>query len=173
MQQFITRFSGVLIFLALFMTMSCGKGTEGNSERQASLAGQTTSQSEKSRFKDRHIRSSDKYRANSKKAQNSPEKGFSRSNRKVKGIPQKALDVLAYVRENGRAPEGYVGGRRFGNFEQHLPRQSTDGRRIEYQEWDVNPRQRGRNRGTERLVTGSDGRAWYTSDHYNSFTEIN
>jgi ribonuclease T1 len=172
MQQLITRFSGLLIFLTLFMTMSCGKGAEGSSERQESLAGQTAQQDETPRFKKRHIRSSDKYRANSKKAQNSPENRVEGSNRKVKGIPQKALDVLAYVREHGRAPEGYVGGRRFGNFEQHLPRQSTDGGRIDYREWDVNPRQRGRNRGTERLVTSSDGRAWYTNDHYNSFTEI-
>lgn len=87
-------------------------------------------------------------------------------------VPKKALDVLAYIRQYDRAPDGYVGGRRFGNFEQHLPRQDTEGRRIEYREWDVNPRERGRNRGTERLVTGSDGRDWYTNDHYNSFTQI-
>jgi guanyl-specific ribonuclease Sa len=30
----------------------------------------------------------------------------------------------------------------------------------------------GRNRGAERLVTGSDGRAWYTGDHYRTFTEV-
>jgi len=28
------------------------------------------------------------------------------------------------------------------------------------------------NRGPERIVTGSDGRAYYTSDHYTTFTEM-
>jgi len=87
-------------------------------------------------------------------------------------IPQKVYDVLAYVRANKRAMDGYVGGRRFGNFENHLPRSDTDGKPIQYQEWDVNPKVKGRNRGTERLVTGSDGRAWFTNDHYNTFTEV-
>ena len=95
-----------------------------------------------------------------------------RARRQVNQIPPNVLDVLAYVRANGRPIAGYVGGRRFGNFEHHLPRSDADGRSIQYQEWDVNPRVRGRNRGTERLVTGSDGRAWYTRDHYNSFVEI-
>lgn len=87
-------------------------------------------------------------------------------------VPQKALNVLAYVRANGRAIDGYVGGRRFGNFENHLPRSSTDGKPINYREWDVNPKISGKNRGIERLITGSDNRAWYTNDHYNTFTEI-
>jgi guanyl-specific ribonuclease Sa len=87
-------------------------------------------------------------------------------------IPQKVYTVLAYVRANNRAMDGYVGGRRFGNFENHLPRSATDGKPIRYQEWDVNPKIQGRNRGTQRLITGSDGRAWYTNDHYNSFVEV-
>ena len=87
-------------------------------------------------------------------------------------IPQKVYAVLAYVRGNNRAMAGYVGSRRFGNFENHLPRSGTDGKSIQYQEWDVNPKIRGRNRGAERLVTGSDGRAWFTNDHYNTFSEV-
>jgi ribonuclease T1 len=87
-------------------------------------------------------------------------------------IPQKVYTVLRYVQSNGRPPEGYVGGRRFGNYEGHLPRQDLSGQAIKYQEWDVNPKKQGKNRGAERLVTGSDRRAWYTRDHYNSFTEV-
>jgi ribonuclease T1 len=87
-------------------------------------------------------------------------------------IPAKVFEVLAYVRQNKGPMDGYVGGRRFGNFENHLPRQDASGQRIDYQEWDVNPKLKGRNRGTERLITGSDGRAWFTSDHYNTFTEV-
>ncbi len=87
-------------------------------------------------------------------------------------IPQKVRDVLAYVRANSQPKPGYTGGRTFGNFENRLPRSEPSGQKIHYQEWDVNPRIRGQNRGTERLITGSDSRAYYTADHYNTFTEI-
>ncbi|WP_266369282.1 ribonuclease domain-containing protein [Tellurirhabdus rosea] len=87
-------------------------------------------------------------------------------------VPPKVYEVLRYVRANRRPPDGYVGGRRFGNYENHLPRRDLSGEEIRYQEWDVNPKVSGRNRGAERLVTGSDGRAWFTQDHYNSFVEV-
>jgi ribonuclease T1 len=87
-------------------------------------------------------------------------------------IPQKVRDVLAYIKANHRAMDGYVGGRQFKNLEKHLQKRDTNGQKITYQEWDVNPKQQGRNRGTERLITGSDGRVWFTSDHYSSFVEV-
>jgi ribonuclease T1 len=87
-------------------------------------------------------------------------------------IPQKVYEVLSYIRANKEAPEGYVGGRKFKNLEQQLPKTDNTSRRINYQEWDVNPKQQGRNRGSERLVTGSDGRAWFTNNHYRSFVEV-
>jgi ribonuclease T1 len=87
-------------------------------------------------------------------------------------IPAKVYEVLAYIRKYDRAPQGHVGGRKFGNYEKHLPQTTDDGRRIQYWEWDVNPKKEGKNRGAERLVTGSAGRAWYTRDHYNSFVEV-
>lgn len=87
-------------------------------------------------------------------------------------IPQKVYEVLKYIKENGTAPEGYVGGRKFGNYEKLLPQKDENGRRINYQEWDVNPKQKGRNRGAERLVTGSDGKAYFTKNHYKTFIEI-
>jgi len=87
-------------------------------------------------------------------------------------IPPQARQVLAYVREHRQAPPGHVGGRRFGNFEGRLPKADARGRKIAYQEWDVFPKVPGRSRGTHRLVTGNDGRAWYTADHYESFTEL-
>ncbi len=88
-------------------------------------------------------------------------------------IPQKAILVLKYIHEHHKAPEGYVGGRTFGNYENHLPKLDDKGRKIKYQEWDIHPKVDGKNRGAQRLVTGSDERAWYTADHYNSFSEIN
>lgn len=38
--------------------------------------------------------------------------------------------------------------------------------------WDVNPYVKGFDRGAERLVTGSDGKAYYTSDHYATFVQL-
>jgi guanyl-specific ribonuclease Sa len=41
---------------------------------------------------------------------------------------------------------------------------------VTYREWDVNPNIKGVDRDDERIVTGSNGTAYYTNDHYNSFT---
>ncbi|MEO8584284.1 MAG: ribonuclease domain-containing protein [Flavitalea sp.] len=87
-------------------------------------------------------------------------------------IPEKVFEVLKYIRSNHHSMEGYVGGRVFSNREKIVPHQDNNGNSIHYQEWDVNVRVPGQNRGTERLLTGSDGRAWYTNDHYQSFREI-
>lgn len=88
------------------------------------------------------------------------------------GVPDQARVVLRSVRHHGQAPEGVEGGRHFGNFEHRLPEQDASGKPLRYQEWDLWPKVRGRNRGAERLVTGSDGRAWYTGDHYRTFIEV-
>jgi len=92
--------------------------------------------------------------------------------RSQNGVPKYALDVLEYVRRNGQAPEGYVGGREFQNREKKLPAKSSDNKRIQYSEWDAQPKVQGKNRGAERLITGSDHSAWYTKDHYKSFEKI-
>lgn len=89
-----------------------------------------------------------------------------------KGIPDKALKMLEYVDKNADAPDGYEGGRTFGNFEKRLPQFDDKGRKIKYREWDVNPLRPGVNRGAERLVTGADGSAYYTDDHYATFKKI-
>ncbi len=87
-------------------------------------------------------------------------------------IPQKVRDVLTYIRANHRAMDGYVGGRQFKNLEKNLEQRDANGQKIAYQEWDVNPKIDGQNRGAERLITGSDSRAWFTADHYRSFVEV-
>ena len=86
-------------------------------------------------------------------------------------IPVHARETLAYIRLHGYAPAGYVGGRVFGNYEGLLPRYDGRRKRIQYREWDVRPKAEGRSRGAERLVTGSDNRAWYSPDHYRTFIE--
>lgn len=88
------------------------------------------------------------------------------------GVPPKVGRVLAYIDKHDEAPDGYQGGRSFGNFERRLPQTDRRGKSIRYREWDVNPLVPGRNRGAERLVTGSDGSAWYTADHYESFKRV-
>lgn len=90
----------------------------------------------------------------------------------AKGVPDQALRVLAYVRAHGEAPPDTEGGRPFGNYERRLPQRDAAGGLMRYREWDLWPHARGRNRGPERLITGSDGRAWYTGDHYRTFTEV-
>lgn len=91
-------------------------------------------------------------------------------------IPSHARTTLAHIRQAKAAPRNYKGGRVFANDGrangQVLPRTGASGSAITYQEWDVHPYQRGVNRGAERLVTGSDGKAYYTSDHYTTFTEV-
>jgi len=84
--------------------------------------------------------------------------------------------VLHHLDTSHTAPAGYEGGRTFHNEgqggEHRLPQKDKAGNTISYQEWDVNPKVQGANRGAERLVTGSDGSAYYTSDHYRTFTKV-
>jgi len=83
-------------------------------------------------------------------------------------VPEKAREVLAEIQKRqGEPPPGYVGGRVFGNRERRLP----SGR---YREYDVNPKQPGKNRGTERIVIEQrTGKAYYSHDHYETFTPMN
>src|SRR5262245_30032017 len=89
-----------------------------------------------------------------------------RSSSQNNSVPAHVLKVLQFVDEHDEAPDGYEGGRHFGNFEELLPQKDRSGRRIHYREWDVHPLRRSGGRGPERLVTGSDGSAYYTADHY-------
>ncbi len=52
-----------------------------------------------------------------------------------------------------------------------LPHTDVAGAPISYREWDVNqPGTSGRD--AVRIVTGSDGSAWYTDNHYSTFTKM-
>jgi guanyl-specific ribonuclease Sa len=87
-----------------------------------------------------------------------------------------ALKTLDVIDRTGAAPQGFQGGRQFQNDGrsggQVLPRTDANGNSITYREWDVNARQPGVPRGAERIVTGSDGSAYYTDNHYTTFTKI-
>jgi ribonuclease T1 len=101
----------------------------------------------------------------------SPKKQNNTERKQETGIPTKVYEVLAYIKENGRAMDGYVGGRKFGNYEKRLPIKEAN-RKIQYKEWDVNPKRQGKNRGVERLITGSNNKAYFTKDHYETFLEL-
>jgi len=89
------------------------------------------------------------------------------------GIPETAENVADNaLNKNGAALPGWKGGSTFGNNEGTLPTEDANGTPITYKEYDVWPRVPGQNRGTERVVVGSDGAAYYTNDHYQSFTQI-
>lgn len=87
-------------------------------------------------------------------------------------IPSHVFEVVAYIQKHHAAMDGYVGGRIFTNRERIVPQRDAQNNAIQYQEWDVNPKVQGQHRDAERILTGSDGRNWYTSDHYKSFIEI-
>lgn len=91
-------------------------------------------------------------------------------------IPPQAFTTLAEI-DNGGWPDsanapGTKGGITWQNRDGDLAKTTPDGTRITYQEWDVNPKPRGQGRDAERIVTGSDGSAWYTGDHYDSFIRM-
>jgi guanyl-specific ribonuclease Sa len=80
--------------------------------------------------------------------------------------PERVWNVLDRVDDKGAALQGYSGGSVFQNRDGLLPGG------VSYREWDVNPNVPGVNRGPERLVTGSDGAAYFTTDHYESFIVV-
>ena len=87
-------------------------------------------------------------------------------------IESKFRTVLNIIRETGKAPDGYYSGGNFLNREGLLPSVDKAGNAITYTEYDVNPFISHNKRGLQRLVIGSDGSAWMTLDHYQSFTQI-
>jgi ribonuclease T1 len=90
-------------------------------------------------------------------------------------VPQEAQNALNEIDKGQWPPQDIQGGGTFQNDGRGggevLPREEPNGTQITYQEWDVNPA--GPNgRDAIRIVTGSDGSAYYTDNHYNTFTKI-
>jgi RHS repeat-associated protein len=73
-------------------------------------------------------------------------------------------EVLRRADSKGAPLPNYSGGKTFKNLDGTLPEAPG----LKYREWDVHPNTPGP-RGPERLVTGSDGSAYYTRDHYKTF----
>jgi ribonuclease T1 len=136
------------LFLLGFMLLLAPACRQGNNETQNAPAGSTQTDTPKQN-------------------QPGPSKGG-----QIKGVPASVMEVLDFVKKNGEAPSGYVGGREFQNRENRLSKKDGSGRKIRYREWDVHPKKKGQNRGTDRLITGDDNSAYYTDDHYKTFKKI-
>jgi len=83
-------------------------------------------------------------------------------------ITKKEAQQLGWDSKKGNltdvAPGMSIGGDRFGNYEEILPKKKK------YTECDVNY-ESGR-RGSERIVFSNDGDIYYTADHYETFTQL-
>lgn len=93
-------------------------------------------------------------------------------------VPQEARRVLAEIRKRrGAPPKDYAGQAKYKNearpFTERLPTHDVTGP-ITYKEYDVLPKSKikGVDRGKHRIVIGSNGRAYYTPNHYATFKEI-
>ncbi|WP_157117419.1 ribonuclease domain-containing protein [Nocardia vaccinii] len=90
-------------------------------------------------------------------------------------IPDQARRTLSLI-DAGQWPpndgSGTKGGTTWSDREGNLPKTDGSGKTIRYQEWDVNRKVSGHNRDAERIVTGDDGSAWYTGDHYVTFCRM-
>jgi len=86
--------------------------------------------------------------------------------------PKGGKKKFDYYYQDPTTGDKYVGGNTFKNNAGTLPKTDSSGHPITYKEYDTNPYVPGHNRGTERVVIGSDGNKYYTNDHYTSFTEF-
>ncbi|WP_083869548.1 ribonuclease domain-containing protein [Nocardia niigatensis] len=84
-------------------------------------------------------------------------------------VPQRAWTTLGLI-DQGKWPPADCPGTHGGTTWQNRGGLLPGG--VGYREWDVNCKQPGRNRDAERIVTGDNGSAWYTSDHYSTFTQM-
>ena len=89
-------------------------------------------------------------------------------------VPDKVDDLLNQINKNkGNPPNGYKGNKAWDNNKNQLPTKDSQGNNIIYKEYDVNPTPpKGTKRDSERILIGSDGKKYYTNDHYETFTEI-
>ena len=166
----IKKISFLFIFVTYLLSMSCAnnsKKAELPTNNNSTVAQTATPSVSDNQNEPSQGKKGKKYKGNRNSDDNKMPPNVANN-----AIPPKVFKVLDYIKKNGVAMDGYVGGRNFQNRERNLDIKDASGRKIQYQEWDVNPKKQGKNRGTERIITGSDGKAWYTNDHYQTFVEI-
>jgi RHS repeat-associated protein len=82
-------------------------------------------------------------------------------------------NTLQSIDATGKNLPNQAGGQTFQNRDGKLPSSDANGNSITYKEWDTEAsKQLGNARSGERIVTGSDGSAYLTADHYQTFTQI-
>ncbi|MDA9471879.1 ribonuclease domain-containing protein [Enterococcus sp. 5H] len=93
-------------------------------------------------------------------------------------VPQNVLEAFNKYKDNdwrgtvaGQA-EGTKAGKAYKNRDRKLPTVDNNGNAINYKEYDVNDKIPGMDRGSERLIRGSDGKIYYTDDHYKTFVKL-
>ncbi|MGW4247878.1 ribonuclease domain-containing protein [Nocardia sp. NPDC004722] len=84
-------------------------------------------------------------------------------------VPQQAWTTLGLI-DKGEWPPSDCPGTKGGTVWQNRGGQLPAG--VNYREWDVNCKVPGHSRDAQRIVTGDDGSAWYTDDHYATFTRM-
>lgn len=95
---------------------------------------------------------------------------------RVVGVPDRAYQTLIEI-DAGRWPSsadapGTKGGDQWMNRGGSLPTSDSSGKAITYREWDADPKKPGQARDAQRIITGSDGSAYYTGDRYKSFIRM-
>lgn len=85
----------------------------------------------------------------------------------LSSLPPQAAATVRLIEQGGPFPYPRNDGAVFHNSEHRLPSE-PDGY---YREYTV-PTPGAHNRGTRRIITGADGRYWYTGDHYETFQPI-
>jgi guanyl-specific ribonuclease Sa len=88
-----------------------------------------------------------------------------------RALPEDAQKALVEIesgtkRDNVRQPKFFENDGR-GNTER-LPNRDENGKEIKYTEYTVNARESGQSLDGKRLIIGSDGRVYYTGDHFST-----
>ncbi|WP_212721810.1 ribonuclease domain-containing protein [Nocardioides dongxiaopingii] len=94
------------------------------------------------------------------------------------GVTKEDIVRDAQPKEGSARPptNGFAGNRRFTNQgklpDMLLPARTAENKAITYREYDVQRYRPGVDRGSRRFVKGSDGRFYYTDDHYQTFRKF-
>ncbi|MFJ8208240.1 ribonuclease domain-containing protein [Streptomyces sp. NPDC096033] len=90
-------------------------------------------------------------------------------------VPDRAWETLKLIDAGEWPPDdgsGTLGGATWPNRDAALPSTDSAGAPIDYRQWDVNRKQPGKARDAERIVTGSNGTAWYSADNGRTFEQM-
>lgn len=96
---------------------------------------------------------------------------------KLKKLKKLARWVKTKANKGKRIPGTADGGKTFKNDGRNgqpkLPEKDANGNPITYTKYDINKApQHGATRGNERMIVGSDGKTYYTRNHYDGFVEF-